>query len=206
MYKLYGCAGTGSTAPQAILAEIGVTHEMIMLDLENDEHRSPENLAMNPRGQVPWLVTDDGVLTESSAIMLHLGDCHPESGLLGPVGSMERANTYKWMSFLATNIYESVLRSEYTDRYTTDTHTSGVKAAAHRDIDKWWEIVENALDPGPLLLGRGLTVADIYLAMLTGWHHDGAALVSACPNVKRATETVLSRPKIQQVFADNSLT
>ena len=136
MFKLYGSAGTGSTGPQAILAKSGIAHEMIMLDLENEEHRTPENLAMNPRGQVPWLVTDDGVLTESTAIMLHLGDCHPEAGLLGPIGSIERANTYKWMSFLATNIYECVLRSEYAGRYTTDTNISGVKAAAHRDIDK----------------------------------------------------------------------
>ena len=205
MYKLYGSAGTGSTGPQAILAQIGATHEMIMLDLTNEERRSPENLAMNPRGQVPWLVTSDGVLTESAAIMLHLGDCHPDSGLLGPIGSIERANTYKWMSFLSTNIYECVLRSEYTERYTTDTHTSGVKAAAHRDIDAWWEIVEEALTPGPLLLGDGLTVADIYLAMLTGWHHDVAALQSTCPNVKRATDTVLSQPKIRQVFSENDL-
>ena len=205
MYKLYGSAGTGSTGPQAILAESGAAHEMIMLDLENEEHRTPENLAMNPRGQVPWLVTDDGVLTESTAIMLHLGDCHPEAGLLGPIGSIERASTYKWMSFLATNIYECVLRSEYTGRYTTDTHTSGVKAAAHRDIDTWWGIVEEALTPGPLLLGDSLTVADIYLAMLTGWHHDVAALESTCPNVKRATEAVLSRPKIKEVFIENGL-
>ena len=56
---------------------------------------------------VPWLVTPDGhVLTESSAIALHIADSHPQAGLIGPLGSAERAHAYRWMAFLATNIYK----------------------------------------------------------------------------------------------------
>ena len=65
--------------------------------------------------------------------------------MIGATGSINRANTYKWMSFLATNIYESVLRSEYASRYTTGSDADEVKAAAHRDIDRWWHILDEAL-------------------------------------------------------------
>lgn len=52
MYKLYGSIGTGSVGPQAILSQEGVDYEMVLLDIGNNEHRSMQNLAMNPRGQV----------------------------------------------------------------------------------------------------------------------------------------------------------
>ena len=109
------------------------------------------------------------------------------------------------MSFLATNIYESVLRSEYASRYTTGSDADEVKAAAHRDIDRWWHILDEALHPGPLLFGDALNVADVYLTMLACWHHDGNALHNACPNVKRAVATVLSRLAIKKVFEENGL-
>ena len=51
MYKLYGSIGTGSVGPQAILSQEGVDYEMVLLDIGNNEHRSMQNLAMNPRGQ-----------------------------------------------------------------------------------------------------------------------------------------------------------
>ena len=128
MYKLFGAPGTGSATPQAILEKVGANYEITMLDTSKDEHKTSQYLAMNPRGQVPWLVLPSGeVLTESMAISLHLADLHPQANLIGPLGSIERANTYRWMAFLATNQYEGVLRSEYADRYTTDSDASGVK-------------------------------------------------------------------------------
>ena len=206
MYKLYGCTGTGSAAVEAVLAEIGADYETVMLDVSNDEHRAPEYLAMNPRGQVPWLVTPDGhVLSESSAIALHIADSHPQAGLIGPLGSAERAHTYRWMAFLATNIYEGVLRSGYSDRYTTGTDTVGVKAAADSDIDRAWNLIEEALEPGPSLLGSDLCVADIYMAMMTAWHPDPGQLLAEHPRLKRAVETVLARPAIRNVFERNKL-
>lgn len=150
-------------------------------------------------------MTEDGVVTESGAIMLHLCDCHPDVGFLAPVGSLKRANTYQWMSFLATNIYDAVLRSEYSDRYTDGGDSNAVKAAAHRDVDHYWGIVEQALTPGPLLFGTELSVADIYLAMLSCWHHDSKVLYVTCPKVKRALDAVLSRPSIREVFVGNAL-
>ena len=205
MLTLYGCAGTGSACPQAILAYAGVEHRMVMLDVGAKEQHKPEYLQMNPRGQVPWLVTEQNeVITESLAISLHLADTLPDAHLIGPIGTLERANTYKWMSYLATNIYEGVLRSEYSDRYTT-TDAAGVKAKANIDMMQWWSIVDQALTSGKLLVGDRIGVADIYMAMLTAWFEDRERLFTECRRLKSAVDIVLSESAIHDVFVANEL-
>ena len=206
MPTLYGATGTSSAGVEAVLEEAGVDFQRVMLDLENGEQRSVAYVAVNPRGQVPSLVLDDGsVLTESAAIMLHIADTHPQANLLPAVGSAKRGIVYRWMFFLATNIYEGVCRAEDSERYTTDGHVDGLITAARRDIDRAWGILNSALGDGPYLLGEQFCVADIYLALLATWHSERALMFAQYPNVARNVEAVLQRPKISNVFADNDL-
>ena len=206
MYKLYGALGTGSACPQALLEMVGAQYEVTLLDTSKEEHKTPQYLAMNPRGQVPWLVTpSEHVLTESMAISLHIADAHPDANLIGPIASIERATTYRWMAFLATNIYESVLRSEYADRYTTDSDSSGVKDAADRDIARWWSMVDHAIEPGKTLCGEHVSVADVYMAMLVCWNADKDDLLKTHGNLAHAVETVLRNSAVRGVFAHNGL-
>ena len=92
MYKLYWSKGSGAVAPQVMLEESGVPYEKIVVDLDKEENRRAEFLALNPLGQVPVLALPDGtIMTESAAMVLEIGDRHPESGLIPGVGSAERA-------------------------------------------------------------------------------------------------------------------
>lgn len=103
MLILYGATGAGSVAPQALLSHLEVPFELKLISFDANEHQSKEFLAVNPRGQIPALVLEDNsVLTESLAIMLHVADCHPTSGLSPAPGTSERAQVYRWMSFVAT--------------------------------------------------------------------------------------------------------
>ncbi|MCE8007544.1 glutathione S-transferase [Aestuariivita sp.] len=81
----YDCA----TAPsprraRMFIAEKGITVETRQIDLRTGEHLGAEFLALNPRGTVPVLVTDDGnVLTENLGIAAYLEARHPEPPLIG---------------------------------------------------------------------------------------------------------------------------
>ena len=55
-----------------------------------EEHKGPEVMAVNPRGQVPVLVDGDIVVCESVAALLYLEDAYPEHALL-PSDKKERA-------------------------------------------------------------------------------------------------------------------
>lgn len=206
MYKLYWSRNTGAFAPQAMLEEIGAEYEKVVVDTDTGAHRTAEFLKINPRGQVPALVLPDGTLmTESAAMVLHLGDRHPEAGLLPAAASAERARLYRWLLFMSTNLYDAALRYYYSDRYTTDpAGADGVKAAAVRDSDRDWAILAAALADGPYLVGDRFGAGDIYLVMLATWHPDSERLFAAHPVIKSAFDLAAARPAVAKVLAEHA--
>ncbi len=96
MLKLYDC----STAPsprraRMLLAEKGIAHETVQIDLRSGEQMSDAFRAVNPRCTVPALVTDDGVLTENAEIAAYLEALYPETPMLGST-PIEKARIAKW--------------------------------------------------------------------------------------------------------------
>jgi glutathione S-transferase len=61
----------------------GLAYEGHLLSVSKREHRTPEYLAMNPRGQVPLLRDGDFILSESLAIVAYLDAMSPSNPLLG---------------------------------------------------------------------------------------------------------------------------
>lgn len=205
MYKLYWAKDTGALAPQILLEEIGVEYECCVLDLEQGDETAEEYLKINPRGQVPALVLNDGsTVTESAAIALHLADSHPEADLLPPLASAERARVYRWLFYAAVNLYESVLRLYYADRFTSDPdQVDQVQASARVFLEKSWELLENELCEGPYLLGRSYSVIDPYLLMLTNWHEQPEVLFKRNPKLRILCETVRARPAVDRIWSQN---
>jgi len=205
MYKLYWARGTGAMAPQIILEEVAASYELVVLDEDKGEEMEAEYLAINPRGQIPALGLPDGsIMTESAAIMLHLADSHAEFGLLPIVGSAERAQVYRWLSYAVANLYEAVLRLYYSERYTADAACAeSVKLSAREYIDRSWNLLEAELGDGPYLLGDQYSVIDPYLMMLAQWHEQPEILFARCPKLKLLCDTVQSRPAVQRIWSQH---
>ena len=205
MYKLFWSKSAGSMTPEVLLEEIGAEYEKVSVDLEREENRSAEFLAVNPLGQIPALVLPDGTLmTESAALVLHICDRHPEAKLAPPAGSPESARFQRWLVYMATTIYNSDLRLYHADRMTTDAAgTAGIEASARADMDRYFAILNDALDPGPYLLGEGFSAADVYLWMLAKWHPDEKQLFADNPRIAKLAGLVEARPAAAKVWAEN---
>jgi glutathione S-transferase len=83
--KLY-CSGNTPNPRKVkiVLAEKAIAYQMIELDLQKEEHKTPTFIQMNPLGRVPVLETDDGeFLTEAIAICRYLEAFRPEPNLFG---------------------------------------------------------------------------------------------------------------------------
>ncbi len=205
MYTLYWAQETGALAPQILLEEVGADYQRVVLDLGKGEETKPEFLAINPRGQIPALALPDGLLlTESAAIMLQIADNHPDSRLLPPPGSAERAQVYRWLFYAVANIYEADLRLYYSERFTTDVSgADSVKKKARKDMDRAWELLEQELGDGPFLLGGQYSVIDPYLLMLANWHEQPQELLARCPKLKRLCDTVRQRPAVERIWSQH---
>ena len=82
MWTLFGSAGSGSAAVEMALERCGVPYRVVRASTWEDDSPRAELLAVNPLGQIPTLQTDEGVITESAAILIHLGLAHPASGFI----------------------------------------------------------------------------------------------------------------------------
>ena len=109
MPRLYYMPRTHSSRVLWLLAEIDAPCELVKLAPE--QRQSVEHLARHPLGRVPALELDDGtVVFESAAICLQLADLHPEAGVIGPLGSPERALVYQWVLYGMTELEAPLYR------------------------------------------------------------------------------------------------
>ena len=205
MYVLHWSRGCGSFAPHAALNEVGASYELVEVDLDSNQEYTEEFLAINPRAQVPVLTLPDGtIMTESVAMMIHIADCHPASGLMPEVGQTERAIAYRWLVFSAVNLYETGCRIEDTHHYSVkNSDYEGIRAKARHDLDQYWEMVAEAIGEGPYLLGERYSVVDICLLMIGQWHPEPDSLVERHPNFGRLCNTLKKRPAIESIWSLN---
>ena len=102
-------------APHILLHELGVPHQLVLVDRMQNAQKMTGYLKLNPNGLIPVLSDDEEskegglVLYESAAICLHLCDTHPAAGLAPAVGTPERAQFYKWLMWL-TNTLQATLK------------------------------------------------------------------------------------------------
>src|SRR5271155_4305896 len=88
MLMLYYSPGACSMAPHIALEETGAAYTLQLVSIPNGQHQAPGYLSVNPRGKVPALKTDEGVLTENVAILTYIARSFPHAELLPeqPIG------------------------------------------------------------------------------------------------------------------------
>ena len=198
-FVLYWRPGAASMAPHAALAEIGADYRLVEISRE-EAQTDPGYRALNPLGVVPTLVDEDSgrVLPEAAAILLHLGDRFPESQL----APADRADYYRWLAFLTNTVQTTMLRFFYPERYGGG---DAVEAAAARDAQEAFDILDRALEGRTWLAAEHRTGADLFLFMVTRW---GRRLEPAAwdrPNLRRHFLAALELPGVRRMLDEQGL-
>ncbi|HWA89533.1 MAG TPA: glutathione S-transferase family protein [Rhizomicrobium sp.] len=202
-YILYGDKGSGAFSAEAVLAEAGAPYEFKLVSLEKHEQREPSFLAINPSGKMPALrLPEGGIVTESLAILLTLADHFPNARLLPPQGGPVRTQAYRWLAFMASEIYPMVEISDYPDRFVAKDEAKALREKARARIRERLLIVERMVD-GPWFLKSGFSIVDIYAAMFSRWKGSiGRDWLAAghIPKLERLAAAVAGRPSIAPVW------
>ncbi|MBS0364647.1 MAG: glutathione S-transferase family protein [Proteobacteria bacterium] len=203
-YTLYGRTGAGSLAPQILLEETGAPYRLSWVGKGSAELEAYRRI--NPTGKIPCLVLPDGTAVfESAAILIHLADAHPGAAFAPAPGTSARARYLQWMVFLSANVYESLLRYFYAERYSTagPAAAPAIQAQALADWDRHLQLLHGALSP--YLLGEQISAADPYLYMLAGWYPGGVkALATRLPKLVRHAELIGGRPATRKADSDHA--
>ena len=130
---LWSSTFTSGTMAHLAAAEAGADFDIRFISLKKGEHRTPEYLAMNPKGQVPALDLGGGrVVTEFLAILTYIARTHPASGLM-PSDPYAEARTLGWLGWISALMGSSILPSFMPSRFTADPAAEASVAARGRE-------------------------------------------------------------------------
>ncbi len=163
--KLFYKAGACSLSPHIVLREAGLdfTAEKVDLALKKTESGA-DYLTINPKGQVPALLLDDGsLLTEGVAIVQYLADRVPDRGLIPAAGTLSRYHAIEWLNYIATELHKGF--SPLFNPKTPDEY----KTIAREKLDKQFDYMDSVLAKQHFLLGNKFSVADAYLFTVMRW-------------------------------------
>ena len=178
--KIYGDSISGNCLKVKWVADsLGLSYDWIETDIMVGASRTAQFLAMNPAGQVPTVILDDGrPLAQSNAIILHLA----EGSALIPADAYSRAKMLEWMFWeqYSHEPYVAVARFQvHQGRPVADLEPRIVergKAALQR--------LEDGLAEGAFLVGDRLSLADVALVAYTRVAGEGGFELAAYPRVK----------------------
>ena len=198
---LYGSKSTASLVVHWLLLELGIEHELRMLDFETLEQKSPEYLALNPQGRVPTLVIDGQPVTEAAAIAMHLADLHPDAGLAPAVGSLPRAQYYRWMCFCANTLQPAYRDWFYPAEPAGEDNIEAARAQARSRLEAAWQQVADHLDgSGPYLLGEQRSAADFMLTMLMRWSRNMPRPTDRWPTLHAHAARMKALPSFAETY------
>ena len=201
MLTLYYFPQLVSMATHIVLEEIGVAYETRLIDVMKGENKQPAYLAINPAGQMPALMLDDGtILTETLAILDYLAALVPDRHL-APTDPLERARWLATMSRIASAMHTAFTRAVRPDLVVDDPAAhDAVKAGARTRFSANLSEMERLATGGEWLLGDQYTTADAHAIVLYNWGVRGKFALEPFANLTRWKDRMLERPAVRSVL------
>ena len=202
MLTLYFAQGTCALASLIALGEAGLPYEPKKLSIKDNEQRAADYLAINPKGRVPALVTDRGVLTETIAILAYIAQTVPQAKLAPLDDPFEFARLQAFNSYLSSTVHVNHAHSRRGARWANDPAAiADMSAKVPQTMGESFELIEAALFRGPWVMGDSYTVADPYLFVMTGWLPSDGVDPARFPGISAHYARMLERPAVQRALA-----
>ncbi len=204
MLTLFGTQGSGSAAAEAALDVAGLDYRKVDAASWKPSPGLEELKRVNPLAQIPTLVLDDGsVLSESAAILVHLGLTHPVSGLMATDPS-RRAQQIRGLVYVAANCYAGIGILDYPDRWYPDPDEAAKQAMQTRGrarLHELWALFADQFPATPWLSGDRLGALDILAATVSMWSGARKALAASRPEFSALLARIEADPRVAAVWA-----
>jgi GST-like protein len=204
MHTLFGARGSGSAAVEAALTLADIEFRSVNAATWEPGPGLDELARVNPLRQIPTLQLPDGsVLTESAAILMHLGLQHPASGLL-PAGAAERAQALRGLVYVAANCYAAIGIIDYPERWCADADdktNKRIQAGSRQRLHHLWEVFADTFPARPFLGGDRIGALDLLAAVVSKWSGARKHLAAARPQFSALLARIEAEPRVAPIFA-----
>ena len=202
MLKLFYAPGTCAQAVHIALHEANAGHEAVRVDFASGEQRSAAYLAINPKGRVPALVTEAGVLTETPALLMYVAQCFP-AAQLAPLGdTFALAHLQEFNSYLASTVHVAHAHGRRASRWADAPESiADMQRKVPQTMTECFEMIEQHYVRGPWVLGDAYSVADAYLFTIAGWLEGDGVDIAQFPKVAAHFAQMAARPAVVKALA-----
>jgi len=208
MMKFYFSPGSVSLAAHIALVEADAKFEAIRIDFATEQQRSERYLSINPKGRVPALVMDAGVLTETPAILMYIATVYSRAKLVPFDDPFAVAKVNAFLSYLASTVHVAHAHGGRGPRWASKQSSfDDMKAKVPQTMRECFLFIEEELVVGPWVMGEQYSICDAYLLTISRWlEGDGversdfvkvdrhAALMREREPVRRAWEAHFDAP------------
>ena len=197
--RIYGIARTRAFRALWMANELGLDYEHVPIEIGTVGARSPEFLAINPNGRLPFIVDNGFVLFESLAITLYLAKKH-SNGKLYPGTLQGEAAAWQWSFWAVTEVDRGVnIWSLHALRLPTAERDAVKRNEALKVLVAPFKVLDSVVTNQRYLLGADFTVADLNVAAVISRAIDMD--LSAVPNLKAWLTRCLERPAARTALA-----
>jgi GSH-dependent disulfide-bond oxidoreductase len=179
-----------------MLEELGLEYELVPVDIQKGEQKTPEFLAMNPNHKIPVLVDGDLTIFESGAILIYLVE---KSGKFQPKDLRNKYEVLEWLMFQMASVGPMFGQANHFLKYAPEK----IEYPTKRYVDesnRLLGVLETRLSQAPYLGGE-YGIADISTwPWVRAGQNAGFVDLSKYPNVKRWFDAIASRDAVKRAL------
>jgi len=204
MIRLHYSLGSCSLASHIALEEAGADYVAVRTNVRQQTNLTPAYLALNPKGRVPALVTDRGVLTETVAILAWVAQAFPEAEL-APTDPWDFAQAQAFNSYLASTVHVAHAHRHRGYRWADEESSfADMRRKVPQTVGACFQLIEDAFLKGPFVLGERFSICDGYLFTLADWMEGDGVDPQQFPKVLEHRERIRARPAVSKVLAEEA--
>ena len=198
--KLYYSPGACSLSPHIALLEAGIAHDLMKVDLKAKKlEDGGDFLTLNPKGQVPVLVLDNGEqLTEGPVIVQAIADKAAGKKLAPAAGSTERYHLQEWLNFVTSELHKN-----FSPLFQPALNDEAKAFFRKRLLDKF-KYVDEKLAGKNYLMGD-FSVADGYLYIMLRWADALKLDLASLKSLTAYKERMAARPSVKEALKSEGL-
>jgi len=205
MLKLFYAPGSCSLASHIVLEEAGADYELVGMDTKAGDQRTPEYLAINPKGRVPALATDRGVLTETPAILAFVAQSYPAARLAPLDDPFAFAQAQAFNSYLCATVHVAHAHKHRGYRWADAPEAlAELTRKVPETVAACFRLIEDEMLAGPYVLGPDYSICDAYLFTLADWLEGDGVDPRQFPKVHEHRERIRTRPAVRKVLAQEA--
>lgn len=201
MIDFYYAPDTCSLATHIVLREVGAEFRPHRIDFSMREQQGSAYARINPKMRVPAMVTPEGVLTETPAMLGYLAAVHPEAGLL-PVDPWAAAQVHAFCAYLCATLHVAHAHRMRGHRWADDPAAwDAMQRKVPESVGGCWRHIEENAFTGPFVFGETYTIADPYMFTLAQWIEPDGVNPATVPKVAAHRAMMAARQTVQDALA-----